>query len=324
MYYKKSNGANLDGALSTIKVNGSEYQIGKDATNENAGIAKLYDAVSDGVTDGAVTPNAVYDAIAALSGDTETNLGTIESKLNTLIGEDASKSARTIANEELAAQLIPANAQESLDTLQEIAAWIQQHPEDAAAMNTAINNRKVLQTAVADADATTSGNAIVFVDSVTQNENGDITVHKKNITVADGSNNGLMSSSDYTKLQNLPANSTLTTSLDAKSDKVSNATAGNFAGLDANGNLTDSGSKAADFATAAQGAKADTAIQGISINGTPITISNAQIADLGDYYVQDASYVHTDNNFTTAEKNKLAAISASVNGDTLELVSEAA
>ncbi len=46
-----------------------------------------------------------------------------------------------------------------------------------------------------------------------------------------------------------------------KADKVSGATNGNFAGLDSNGNLTDSGSKAADFATAAQGALADTAYQ---------------------------------------------------------------
>lgn len=46
-----------------------------------------------------------------------------------------------------------------------------------------------------------------------------------------------------------------------KADKVENATPGNFAGLDADGNLTDSGSKAVDFATAAQGAKADTAVQ---------------------------------------------------------------
>ena len=56
-------------------------------------------------------------------------------KLNTLIGSDAGKSARTIANEELAAQLIPEGAKESLDTLQEIAAWIQAHPDDASAMN---------------------------------------------------------------------------------------------------------------------------------------------------------------------------------------------
>ena len=43
-----------------------------------------------------------------------------------------------------------------------------------------------------------------------------------------------------------------------KTDKVSSATAGNFAGLDSTGNLTDSGSKASDFATPASvEAKAD-------------------------------------------------------------------
>ena len=37
--------------------------------------------------------------------------------------------------------------------------------------------------------------------------------------------------------------------LSTKADKVSSPTSGNFAGLDSNGNLTDSGKKAADFAT---------------------------------------------------------------------------
>ncbi len=46
-----------------------------------------------------------------------------------------------------------------------------------------------------------------------------------------------------------------------KADKVSNAVQGHFAGLDASGNLTDSGVKASDFATATQGRKADTALQ---------------------------------------------------------------
>jgi len=41
----------------------------------------------------------------------------------------------------------------------------------------------------------------------------------------------------------------LTNTVSGKSDKVSGATAGNFAGLDANGNLTDSGKKASDFLT---------------------------------------------------------------------------
>lgn len=56
-------------------------------------------------------------------------------KVATLIGEDADKSVRTIANEELAKQLIAEGAAEALDSLQEIAQWIQDHPEDAAEMN---------------------------------------------------------------------------------------------------------------------------------------------------------------------------------------------
>lgn len=61
-----------------------------------------------------------------------------EGKVDTLIGSDTNKSVRTIANEELAAQLIPQDAQASLDTLQEIAAWIQEHPGDASQMATNI------------------------------------------------------------------------------------------------------------------------------------------------------------------------------------------
>ena len=65
----------------------------------------------------------------------KTAFETTDSKVSTLIGSDTGKSARTIANEELAERLIPANAKEALDTLQEIAAWIQDHPDEAAAIN---------------------------------------------------------------------------------------------------------------------------------------------------------------------------------------------
>lgn len=62
----------------------------------------------------------------------------VDAKVTTLVGEDANKSVRTIANEELAKQLVADGAAESLDTLAEIAAWIQSHPGDVAAMNEAI------------------------------------------------------------------------------------------------------------------------------------------------------------------------------------------
>lgn len=73
----------------------------------------------------------VTDLIATANGD----INTVKALVETLIGTDASKSARTIAAEEIAKQLIPENAAEALDTLQEIAAWIQAHPSDVAEIN---------------------------------------------------------------------------------------------------------------------------------------------------------------------------------------------
>lgn len=66
---------------------------------------------------------------------TKSMLNVVDGKVNTLIGADSGKSARTIAAEELAAKLIPGDAIEALDTLEEIAAWIQAHPESVAAIN---------------------------------------------------------------------------------------------------------------------------------------------------------------------------------------------
>ncbi len=74
----------------------------------------------------------------------QTALDATDGKVDTLIGTDTGKSARTIANEELAKQLIPENAKESLDTLAELAAWIQAHPDDVTAINKAISDLTAL------------------------------------------------------------------------------------------------------------------------------------------------------------------------------------
>ena len=62
--------------------------------------------------------------------------------VNTLVGEDSGKSVRTIAAEEMARQLIPENAKESMDTLAEISQWIASHPDEAASMNKTISELK--------------------------------------------------------------------------------------------------------------------------------------------------------------------------------------
>ena len=92
----------------------------------------------------------------------------VDGKVTTLVGEDAGKSARTIANEELAKQLIPEGAKESLDTLQEIAAWIQNHPDDASAMNAAID---ALKTKVGDIpDGATSTTVVAYIKELVDAE----------------------------------------------------------------------------------------------------------------------------------------------------------
>jgi len=73
----------------------------------------------------------------------------------------------------------------------------------------ALSEYKTKQTAVADSDATTSGNTTTFVDAVTQDANGEITVHKKTVpnvsasTSGTGGTDGLMLATDKEKLDGL-------------------------------------------------------------------------------------------------------------------------
>lgn len=112
-------------------------------------------AASGGSTESAASVKAALDteiarakaaeeANATAAATAQAKADGADAKVDTLIGEDANKSVRTIANEELAAQLVPEAAKESLDTLAEIAAWIQSHPDDASAMSKAIDDLEAL------------------------------------------------------------------------------------------------------------------------------------------------------------------------------------
>lgn len=97
--------------------------------------------------DGAVTYTINLTDVASASGLTE-----VKGQVSTLIGTDASKSVRTIANEELAAQLLGETvATDNFKTLQELAAWLEGHPEEAAEMNADIQANATAITANANA-----------------------------------------------------------------------------------------------------------------------------------------------------------------------------
>lgn len=102
----------------------------------------------------------------------DADLDAAVARLTVLIGNDANKSVRTIANEELASQLIPASAQDALDTLQEIAAWIQNHPNEASAMNLAIQSLQSKTALPADGEAPAEGTIAKYAKDLVDQERG--------------------------------------------------------------------------------------------------------------------------------------------------------
>lgn len=121
----------VDGKLTAVE---AEIEVSNEINTVKTALETKIGTVANGKT------------LAGLIADNATAIQdhktAIDAKVTTLIGSDADKSVRTIANEELVKQLIPEGAKDSLDTLQEIAAWIQGHPADASAMNSAITSLK--------------------------------------------------------------------------------------------------------------------------------------------------------------------------------------
>lgn len=105
--------------------------------------------------------------------------------------------------------------------------------------------------------------------------------------------------------------SALETAINSKADKVASANSGDFAGLDENGNLTDSGKKASDFATSSQGSKADSAIQGVKLNGalSALTPDSNKVVTIPDAIATGTTGA-TNGLMTAADKQKLNGIAS--------------
>lgn len=116
-------------AADGAKTAADDAQAGVDALAAKVGTVPENKTVVQMISDAQTA--ATYDDTGI-----KERMTTAEGKLTTLIGSDASKSARTIAAEEVAK--IVDGAPESLDTLKEISDWISGHKDDAAAMNSAI------------------------------------------------------------------------------------------------------------------------------------------------------------------------------------------
>lgn len=142
-----------DVATLQSQVNSIVAKIGAPAAGEDAAtglykdIAGVLAIANKGVTDAKAAQDAAdaaqsdIDALETVVGADDTaglrkRIKANETAISTLQGTDTSKSARTIAAEEVAK--VVNGAPESFDTLKELADWISTHGTDAAAMNTAI------------------------------------------------------------------------------------------------------------------------------------------------------------------------------------------
>lgn len=192
--------------------------------------------------------------------------------LDALIGTDTGKTVRAIANEELAAQLIGDNAKESLDTLAEIAAWIQDHPDDASAMNaaiTALQNKVDTGSSTVTAYVTAAISALKIGDYA---KAADLTALASRVTALETTANGLGSLATKSTV----AESDLATAL---AEKVNAAAEGNHS----HGNKT-----VLDGITAAKvsawDAKSDFSGKYADLTGKPTIPSTvAALSDAADY-----------------------------------------
>ena len=150
----------IDAKVKTVQddvdaLEGTVGELAQTVADNEADIEAKVKAISDDylkASDKEALEKAIQDNADAI----EAHKTAVDDKVTTLVGDDAGKSVRTIANEELIAQIIPEAAKESLDTLEEIAAWIQSHPDDASAMNKAIEDLEALVgTLPEDVEATT-------------------------------------------------------------------------------------------------------------------------------------------------------------------------
>ena len=327
---------NVDGALRLITINGSTYQVGKDASSTVGGIMKLYSAfeTNKAAEDGTYTAKAVYDAIDALDSNSELTVkkdGVAAS--DPTISADGSTYGIFQGNTEIFkinvakdmvvsdGEVITADGTENTTTDGSTSAGLTSG--DKYIKLQLANSNKLLYIPV---DALykdyifTDTDEIDFTDT-----NNTITASIKSGSIAASK----LSSSVQASLA--LADSALQSHQDisGKADKVASATSGHFAGLDANGNLTDSGFSSSDFQAAGSYKTTQTAVTDPTASGNSVSFidsisqnANGEIsATKKTVYSASASQAGL---MSSSDYSKLAAISASVSEDTLTIVTSAA
>jgi hypothetical protein len=224
--------ADVDAAISTA--------IGTRTTYTNTEIDNKVGSVLGQSTDGAAA-NTVYGAKAAAAA-AQNDATIAKTKIETFLGT-----------------ITPDGSQDIIDTLTEINNYVGEHGEEFAALSekvTNIENGTTVVPKASDADTLDGKQAADFADAT---ENGAKALAQGVKDVVDA--NKATWDKAGTALQ--------AADIAGKADKKVPATAGNFAALDANGNLADSGKKAADFQPAGN-YKTKQAVRGDDLTGATV------------------------------------------------------
>ena len=254
----KLEGIKVNGALLTLTDKIADILIQESTANGNIsvnnvdvpihGLAALAYKSEVSESDLAATLKAILDA-KAKQADLDTLTGTGEGSISKMIDAAINKFATDVTDDNV------------VNSYKELIDWVAAHGPEATQMASGISENKTaianLKTLVGTLpEGATSTTVVAYItEAINALSIGD---YAKTTEVTAAINTALAA---YAKT------SDVNTSLAQKTDKVANATNGHFAGLDANGNLTDSGKAAGDFVAAEAGKRLMTDAEGVKLGG---------------------------------------------------------
>ena len=154
--------------------------------------------------------SVLNDAIAAETEARIAAVNELDGRVSTLVGDDANKSVRKIANEELAAQLLSGDADADFKTLQELAAWLEDHPESVTEINAKITETNDI-----------IGNGFTANSTVTEavnNINKTLKDHEGKISTLEG----VVGDSENGLVKNVADNASAIDALEEKINEIEN------------------------------------------------------------------------------------------------------
>lgn len=328
----------VDSRISTA-INNLDATVGSTSfsQNTNSAVTTAHVAVQVVETNGKLTKVTVAEkdiaSASTLSSLTNT-VSDLSDAIDVIKGSDTG-SIRDIAVDVLTETLVKDKALDAYDTLQEMSEWIKNHPENAAAMNTKVSNLETAVNKLQKADSVTTfggkTGAITLKSNSTTNGTVNFAMNNNELTGTVYGLGSLAYKSSLTKsdvglgnVTNLAASGYLTDLSSNTTNAVSitvggttkNITAATMKASLGLGSAAYTASTA--YATAAQGGKADTALQAENIapgsaNGT-ISVKGTDVSVKG---LGSAAYTASTAYATAAQgtlaTNALQKISTSSN-----------